>query len=117
MKMRIMKNDKNSCCKNNLCKDIVRANIMLLSRFVMLSTHYGSPYLRKIPFTSPTPPSLLWLELLVRYYAGTNRGHNFLAREEFTVCMWETPPKEETIHDSWCSHTNLHYGNTDTNGK
>ena len=55
--MRIMKNDKNSCCKNNLCKDIVRAHIMFLSRFVMLSTHYGSPYLRKIPFTSPTPPS------------------------------------------------------------
>ena len=69
--------------------------IFRLSRIVKLSTHYGSPYLRKIPFTSPTSPSLLWLQLFVRYYAGTNRGHNFLVREEFTVCMWELHRKRK----------------------
>ena len=42
-----MKNNKNSCCKNNLCEDIVRAHIMFLSRIVKLSTHYSSPYLRR----------------------------------------------------------------------
>ena len=69
--------------------------IFRLSRIVKLSTHHGSPYLRKIPFTSPTSPSLLWLQLFVRYYAGTNRGHNFLVREEFTVCMWELHRKRK----------------------
>ena len=114
-----MKNNKNSCCscKNNLCEDIVHAHIVLLSRIVMLFTHYGSPYLRKIPFTSPTSPSLLWLQLFVRYYACTNQGHNFLVREEFTVCMWELHRKRKTMHDSWCSRTNFHCGNTYTHGK
>ena len=114
-----MKNNKNSCCKNNLCEDIVRAHVMFLSlsRIVKLSNHYSSPYLRRIPFTSPTSPSLLWLQLFVRYYASTNRGHNFLVREEFTVCMWELHRKRKTMHDSWCSRTNFHYGNTYTHGK
>ena len=64
-----------------------------------------------------TSPSLLWLQLFVRYYACTNQGHNFLVREEFTVCMWELHRKRKTMHDSWCSRTNFHCGNTYTHGK
>ena len=47
MKIRIMKNNKNSCCKNNLCEYVVHAHIVFLSRIVKLSIHYSSPYLRR----------------------------------------------------------------------
>ena len=94
MEIRIMKNNK-KCWKNNLCEYVVHAHFVFPSRIVKVSTHYSSPSLRRLPFTFPTSPSLLWLQLFVRYYAGTNRGHNFLVREEFTVCMWELHRKRK----------------------
>ena len=58
-----------------------------------------------------------WEQKILLYYACTNQGHNFLVREEFTVCMWELHRKRKTMHDSWCSRTNFHCGNTYTHGK
>ena len=108
---------KNSCCKNNLCEYLVRALIVFPSR------SWSFPFIIVLPiwegdsFLVCTSPSLLWLQLFVRYYACTNQGHNFLVREEFTVCMWELHRKRKTMHDSWCSRTNFHCGNTYTHGK
>ena len=106
-----------SCCKNNLCEYLVRALIVFPSR------SWSFPFIIVLPiwegdsFLVCTSPSLLWLQLFVRYYACTNQGHNFLVREEFTVCMWELHRKRKTMHDSWCSRTNFHCGNTYTHGK
>ena len=86
---------KNSCCKNNLCEYLVRALIVFPSR------SWSFPFIIVLPiwegdsFLVCTSPSLLWLQLFVRYYACTNQGHNFLVREEFTVCMWELHRKSK----------------------
>ena len=102
---------------SNLCEYLVRALIVFPSR------SWSFPFIIVLPiwegdsFLVCTSPSLLWLQLFVRYYTCTNQGHNFLVREEFTVCMWELHRKRKTMHDSWCSRTNFHCGNTYTHGK